>query len=141
MKLEKCQAELKATQRALVAEVTVPGFLTVGILFKYSIVQYVCTSSADTVARSPHAGKGLALPRESLRRDRPGGLTSPALHACGSTSSFAYAVVTKASSSAIFTYERVPRITAVQTLALTASLALACAEFKKYCVVFALLCS
>ena len=35
-----------------------------------------------------HVLKGLALPRESLRRDRPGGLTSHAFHACGSARLF-----------------------------------------------------
>jgi hypothetical protein len=41
---------------------------------------------ADRVcARTQRTG---AAARESLRRDRPGGLTSPALHACGSASPF-----------------------------------------------------
>ncbi len=35
--------------------------------------------------------KNGAATRESLRQDRPGGLMSPAFHACGSTSPFASA--------------------------------------------------
>jgi hypothetical protein len=41
-----------------------------------------------TQAKCVRALKGLALPRESLQRDRPGGLTSPVFHACGSASPF-----------------------------------------------------
>ncbi len=41
-------------------------------------------STEHTNAECVHAPKGLVLPaHESLRRDRPGGFTSPAFHACG----------------------------------------------------------
>jgi hypothetical protein len=43
-----------------------------------------------------HVRRGLALPRESLRRDRPGELTSPAFHAVAAPILFAQTVVTVA---------------------------------------------
>ena len=84
---------------------------TLVVLYAWLLISYVGHTKGGNYSTNMFQSRMCACTqktgtagRESLRRDHPGGLTSPVLHACGSASPFAHAINTETIIGRIFSH-------------------------------------